>query len=172
MAREMEAAKVLRPNWRGPAVIVAGAIGLTGVGWASSLVAPYQELGGRPVIVDGDSFSFAGQRVRLLGIDAPELGERCPSASGASWPCGPAARDRLRALAAPHGLVCRTSGRDAYKRLLARCRAGGADVAAMLVQEGLAANIGPYAAQEGEARDARLGIWAGGGEVDAGEGPS
>ena len=38
-------------------------------------------------IIDGDTIQVAGQRIRLYGIDAPEINQLCQR-KGAPWLCG------------------------------------------------------------------------------------
>ena len=83
-------------------------------------------------VVDGDTLHVGDERVRLWGIDAPEIDE----------PGGPAARDALEEFAAD-GVRCRLppSGqdRDRYGRAVRRCvTPDGRDVAAELVGGGFA----------------------------------
>ena len=97
-------------------------------------------------VIDGDSIRVrigAGQveRVRLMGLDAPELGEhaRCPAEAHLAE----RARMRLLALLASGPVELQLQhGRDRYGRLLALVTAGGVDVAARMIGEGLAR---PYA---------------------------
>jgi endonuclease YncB( thermonuclease family) len=110
--------------------------------------------------VDGDSLRLAGREVRLRGIDAPELRQTCRR-DGGEWPCG---REALMALDRKIGLqpiACTPSGRDRFGRDLADCRVGETHLNAWLVREGWAVAFGAFAAEEGEARAARRGIWAG-----------
>ncbi len=81
-------------------------------------------------VVDGDTLDIEGQRVRLVGLDAPELGQTCRDAAGGQWSCGVAAATRLRELVRGRELRCETRGHDRYGRLLVTCRNGAADVAA------------------------------------------
>jgi endonuclease YncB( thermonuclease family) len=111
---------------------------------------------------DGDSFRLGDDRVRLLGIDAPELAQDCAAADGTDWPCGRAARDRMAALLSGGVVDCRPEDKDQYDRLLARCSIGGRDLGELMVTEGLAIAAGLYWQEEATARAARRGIWAGG----------
>ena len=111
---------------------------------------------------DGDSFRLGDNRVRLLGIDAPELAQDCAAADGSSWSCGRAARDRMAALLSGGAVDCRPEDRDQYDRLLARCSVAGDDLGALMVAEGLAIAAGLYWQEEAAARAAGRGIWAGG----------
>jgi micrococcal nuclease len=95
-------------------------------------------------------------RVRLTGIDAPELGQAF----------GRVARDRLRELALRQRVVVHLHDRDRYGRDLATLEAGGKDLCRQLVAEGLAWHFTRYsddaglAAAEAEARAAGRGLWA------------
>lgn len=111
-------------------------------------------------VIDGDSLSGGGERLRLLGIDAPEYRQQCQR-EGVAWPCGRAARDAL-ALLLPNGHAeCRGRQRDRYGRLLVTCRVDGLDVNAEMVRRGMAVSFGDYQTEEAEARTARAGLWVG-----------
>jgi endonuclease YncB( thermonuclease family) len=45
-------------------------------------------------IVDGDTITINGTRIRLEGIDAPETDQICLDGKGKQWTCGISARDR------------------------------------------------------------------------------
>jgi endonuclease YncB( thermonuclease family) len=128
---------------------------------ANWLDAPLPAMAGSARVSDGDSFHLGDDRVRLLGLDAPELAQDCASATAARWPCGRQARDRMASLLASGPVDCRPEGRDRYDRLLARCTVRGADLGATMVAEGLAISSGDYWTEEAAARSARRGIWAG-----------
>ena len=49
---------------------------------------------GTPAVNDGDSLTIDGLRIRLWGIDAPELHQSC-TIKGEHYPCGRKARDVL-----------------------------------------------------------------------------
>jgi endonuclease YncB( thermonuclease family) len=118
-------------------------------------------LSGRGAVVDGDTLRLAGERVRLLGLDAPERAQTCTDASGAAWACGEAARSYLRLLLGAGDITCTPTGRDRYERLLARCAGAGADLGGQVVRAGLAVPDGGYGAEAAAAAAAKAGIWAG-----------
>lgn len=97
------------------------------------LATPAQAQGLRCVATDGDTLRCGRERVRIMGLDTPELRARCP----AELRLARAARDRLDALIA-RGVTLEPHGRDRYRRLLAVVRdRQGRDVAQVLIREGL-----------------------------------
>lgn len=118
------------------------------------------DVAGPAFAIDGDTLEVAGRRVRLAGIDAPELQQSC-GALNQQWPCGADARAALE-MAVQRGLVrCTGRAQDVYHRLVAICRVGDVDLAGELVRVGLAMSAGRYSALEAEARATRQGIWSG-----------
>lgn len=110
-------------------------------------------------VVDGDTLTLPGQRLRLAGIDAPEKAQRCGEGES-TWPCGTAATVALRERVGP-GTVCEGTRRDRYRRLLVRCTGPQGDIAADMARQGYAVSYGKYQHEEREARAARRGLWAG-----------
>jgi endonuclease YncB( thermonuclease family) len=124
-------------------------------------------LTGAAYVIDGDTISLGGLRVRLEGIDAPELDQSCGAGPQGSWPCGRAAAAHLGRLASGR-VSCRITGYDAYGRSLGVCTAGGQEINAQMVRDGMAwafVRYGQtYAAAEAEARERRIGVWRGAAE--------
>jgi endonuclease YncB( thermonuclease family) len=85
-------------------------------------------------VTDGDTVELDGQRVRLWGIDAPELHQRCPD----RWLAGIETTRTMRALVKGYTVTCENRGRDRYGRMIGLCRAGGADLSAAMVRAGMA----------------------------------
>ena len=118
-------------------------------------------------VVDGDTLDVAGiGRVRLLGIDAPELGRGFETPA----PFAREARDRLASLATGRYVRLESDGdtRDAYRRILAYAiRADGVVLNTEMIRAGLARvsarhalrRLGELRHAEEEAQRARRGMW-------------
>ena len=83
--------------------------------------------------LDGDTLACGKARIRIIGLDAPEMRGQCPRERTIAR----AARDRLAELIAPGVEIEQVRRRDKYRRRLAIVRDGqGRDVAAILISEG------------------------------------
>lgn len=142
------------------AAILIAAVGFFPFGPVEAL-----ELVGRARIVDGDTFAYRDDRVRLHGIDAPESSQHCLDAAGGDYRCGEVATKALEALVAGREIRCSGTDRDRYGRLIAVCWVGGREINRWMVGAGWAraylrySNI--YDAEERDAAQARRGLWAG-----------
>lgn len=86
-------------------------------------------------ITDGDTFRSGDLRIRLWGIDAPELKDHG----------GPEARQALADLTVGQPLVCDVVNVGKYGRMIAKCRLpGGADLACEMVKAGHAIDWPKY----------------------------
>lgn len=121
-------------------------------------------------VVDGDTVRLSdGRSVRMIGINAPEIGRK----GRTSEPYAEAARRRLQALVKASdgqvGLVLGAEGKDKYGRTLAHLYGrNGDNLEARLLSEGLgyrvavAPNVGLVGCQqqaEQAARTAGAGLW-------------
>ena len=113
---------------------------------------------------DGDSLVLQGRRIRLFGIDAPELSQTCRRA-GQNWACGETAKQKLEALVSNREIICKPRSIDAFGRQVASCSVTARDIGEDMVRAGLATAFrqysNDYVSTEEQARSARLGIWAG-----------
>jgi endonuclease YncB( thermonuclease family) len=127
------------------------------------------ELSGRIKITkvsDGDSLRSGTLRIRLFGIDAPELKQKCADQNGVLWGCGSAAQRRLVDLiGAEKELHCRLRDVDHFGRLIMQCFNGSTDIGAAMVQTGHAQAYRHfsdlYISDERQARKAGKGVWQG-----------
>ena len=118
------------------------------------------QVGGKPVINDGDSITLGAERIRLRGIDAPEYNQMCQK-RGADYACGRRSREALASLVAGRPVSCSGWERDRYGRLLAVCTAAGVDLNRSQVERGWAVAYGDYEDAETMARQNSAGLWAG-----------
>lgn len=133
---------------------------------ASLLLVPGQALArsvtGKAEIVDGDTLTVSGARVRIFGIDAPEARQSCFK-GGEAWSCGLEAEQALRSLIGDSDVKCDSQEVDQYGRLVATCSIGRADIGREMVAAGWATAFRTYSdryvADETRAKAARLGIW-------------
>ena len=133
----------------------------------------YADVAGPACVTDGDSISINGKRrsrgcqggvkVRLVGIDAPELKQLCKRSNGEGFQCGLAAASFLLKQVKGKTVECRGTEKDRYKRLLAECFVDGNSLNALMVSEGWALAYRMYSekyvAQEDEAGQNNKGIW-------------
>lgn len=117
------------------------------------------DLRGAAHVVDGDTLALSGRRIRLAGIDAPELAQSCGPPE-ARWACGVEARNHLFGLVGD-SVACDPEDRDRWGRLVAVCHGEKGDLGAAMVSAGWAVAAGRYVEGELAARVAARGIWAG-----------
>lgn len=134
----------------------------------SSVAAHSETLTGRASVIDADTIDIHGERIRINGVDAPEARQICNDRTGEEYRCGKVAAEALDVfLSQSRPTRCETVGRDRYKRFVANCfRADGASVATWLVRNGHALDWpryskGRYAADQGEAKARKVGMWQG-----------
>ncbi len=109
---------------------------------------------GKAWIIDGDTIDVGQARVRLFGMDAPEL-----SQAG-----GHKARSHLIRLAGGRQVSVQPVDVDCYGRIVARVSCGGIDLSKQMVADGFARAMTDwhldYAVTEFRARRGRRGLWA------------
>jgi len=120
---------------------------------------------GTASVIDADTLDIRSERIRLVGIDAPESGQRCKDAKGALVRCGSIAANALDAWINRNPVTCIVEGRDRYERALGQCSVRGESVQDWLVRNGHAVAYRQYSTEfvsaELAAREAKAGIWAG-----------
>jgi endonuclease YncB( thermonuclease family) len=145
----------------GASCLVAGAALMLGHGGPA-----IAEMAGPPRIIDGTTLEVAGQRIRLFGVDAPDLDQVCQH-GGRDYQCGKVARAALWDLVAGLDVSCEAEA-DAPEpdgRIPATCTAGGVSLNENMVAAGWAladrAATDRYVATEAKAKKARRGLWKG-----------
>lgn len=125
-------------------------------------------LTGQAEITDADSLVIQGRKIRLAGIDAPELNQPCRHGgdrTGRRWYPGREGRAWLQSWIADRAVTCSTEHADRYGRTIATCFVGGDDIGRRLVAEGWAWAYTRYSTRyvdaEAEAAARGLGVHAG-----------
>ncbi len=123
------------------------------------------EVSGRAVVVDGDTIEVRGRRIRLHGIDAPELDQKCQGRDGRWLKCGRKARFFLANMLRGRTVTCEGVDTDRYGRMVAICRVGGEDMGRRMVSSGWAVAYRRYSwryvKDEWAARMGKRGLWSG-----------
>jgi endonuclease YncB( thermonuclease family) len=114
-------------------------------------------------VLDGDTIEIAGERIRLHGIDAPELAQTCMAERGSSWSCGIDAATALADIVTDKIVECVRKSKDKYGRTIAVCAVAGHDISATMTCRGQAWAYrefsADYAGHEVDAKTRRAGIW-------------
>jgi hypothetical protein len=88
-----------------------------------------------PYIIDGDTFDCIGTRIRLTGIDAPEMPDHCRDGRRCTKGDPFAAKKHLQSLTTGR-VKCRAIEIDHYGRTIARCSAGDIDLSCAMIASG------------------------------------
>jgi endonuclease YncB( thermonuclease family) len=125
----------------------------------SKLPAPFK---GKAYVIDGDTIEVDGERIRLFGMDAPEMGQSQ----------GLEAKKALASMTKGHTVKVYPVDIDRYHRLVGRViRTDGKDLSELMVENGLALASTRYSKKylraQVNARRTKAGFWATGGIQDA-----
>ena len=116
-------------------------------------------------VVDGDTIWIGDTKIRLHGIDAPEMKQTCRTSKGKEQLCGQLAKQALERLVKGQDVTCKGDKRDRYKRLIAVCYVGPFDINEQMVAEGWAMAYRKYSTDyvraEILAKSRREGMWGG-----------
>jgi endonuclease YncB( thermonuclease family) len=135
------------------------------VGVPFPALAPDGAIVGTASVIDADTLDIRSERIRLVGVDAPESGQKCKDANGALVRCGSTAANALDAWINRNPVTCISEGKDRYQRILGKCSVRGQSIQDWLVRNGHAIAYREYSTEfvsaEIAAREAKAGIWAG-----------
>lgn len=122
-------------------------------------------LTGAAHVIDGDTLSLGDVRIRLHGIDAPEMAQTCSDIKGAEWSCGTWSKAVLERLAVG-SVTCVQMDIDRYDRIVGKCYAKDVDLNAEMVTNGAAFAYEKYSkdyvAHQAKARSDAVGLWRAG----------
>ena len=135
-----------------------------------------QEIIGIPRIVDGDTIYINEYKIRLEGIDAPEMRQQCKkerlkisSIIGftfyKNYSCGEVSKENLELKIDRSKIKCISSTKDRYKRYLAKCFKDKINLNRWMVRNGYAVAYRRYSKEyipdEDFAKENKLGLWQG-----------
>ena len=158
-ADHLEGAAIMALILLGPSLLM----GLAGGFW-QGLRIEWRQYQGQPRVIDGDTLEIRGERIRLFGVDTPELGQPWWDGDGREQDAGLSAKEALSELVEGKRLAVNVLREDQYRRSVAIVKVDGRDVARSLVKRGLAfASPGSsrYRRTEKSARRRRRGFWQG-----------
>ena len=134
------------------------------------------EIYGIPKIIDGDTVHIGNKKIRLEGIDAPEIKQQCKKPFltislrigfqfNKNYSCGTISKRKLIEKIENSKIKCISSTKDRYKRYLATCYKNKINLNKWMVRNGYAVAYKRYSKDyvrdENYAKENRLGIWEG-----------
>ncbi len=134
------------------------------------------EISGFPKIVDGDTIHIKSYKIRLEGIDAPEINQKCKKNYfqisyiisfnfQKEYFCGRVAKRKLAEKLNKKKIKCILSKRDRYKRYLGECFLDKENINKWMVKQGYAIAYRRYSTKyildENFAQKNKLGLWNG-----------
>ena len=131
------------------------------------------EIIGDPKVIDGDTIHIKSYKIRLEGIDAPEIKQKCKKPYlqimlfnfQKDYYCGLISKKKLTQKIANKRVKCILLGKDRYKRYLAKCFKGTIDLNRWMVRNGYAIAYRKYSKlyvpDENLAKEEKLGLWRG-----------
>ena len=114
-------------------------------------------------VIDGDTIHLNGEKIRFIGIDTPEINQKCIK-NNEIIECGIQAKELLIKKIGNNKINCIRKGKDQYKRILAECFVNDLSLSSYLVKSGYAFAYRKYSNKfikdEDFARLNNLGIWS------------
>ena len=131
------------------------------------------EVIGLPKVVDGDTIHIKSYKIRLEGIDAPEMKQKCKKpylqimffTFQKDYYCGQVSKKKLIQKIGNKPVKCILLGKDRYKRYLAKCFKGTVNLNRWMVRNGYAIAYRKYSKiyipDENFAKEEKIGLWGG-----------
>ena len=121
-------------------------------------------ISGKAKIIDGDTIHIGSNKIRLHGIDAPELNQDC-NYDNKKWECGQQSKKFLLNLINFDTVNCHVKTTDKYKRYIAICFVNNLNINKIMVKNGWSIAYRYYSKdyidEEFIAKQNKLGIWKG-----------
>ncbi len=123
-----------------------------------------ESIKGNAIIIDGDTIHIRNSKIRLYGIDAPEINQTC-TMNKIIWECGFKSSQALEDIISEKEVRCEIMDIDRYKRFVAKCFVKKINLNQYMVQNGWAVAYRYYSADfiknEEIAKKNKAGIWQG-----------
>ena len=123
------------------------------------------------VITDGDTIKIRKEKIRLFGIDAPEMNQICNDENNNPYACGHVSKKFLADLLYNNSgkqVICYYIDRDKYKRIIGDCYIGvdnkiGINFSMVFYGQAVAYTrySEKYLDAQNSAKSFKFGIWAG-----------
>ena len=114
-------------------------------------------------VIDGDTISINGEKIRFFGIDAPEIDQECIK-KGKIIKCGLLSKKALEDKIGNNTPLCTKKGTDRYKRIIAECFVNNVSLSKFLVANGYAFAYKKYSKKyvyhEKRAKILKKGLWS------------
>ena len=135
-----------------------------------------EEISGIPKVVDGDTININNYKIRLEGIDAPEMKQKCKKDSFKisflisftfykDYNCGRVSKEKLIIKINNSEVKCISTSKDRYKRYIATCFKEKININQWMVRNGHAIAYRRYSKKyvldEDFAKENKLGLWQG-----------
>ena len=135
-----------------------------------------EEISGIPKVVDGDTININNYKIRLEGIDAPEMKQKCKKNSFKisflisftfykDYNCGKVSKEKLITKINNSEVKCISTSKDRYKRYIATCFKEKININQWMVRNGHAIAYRRYSKKyvpdEDFAKENKLGLWQG-----------
>lgn len=119
---------------------------------------------GEPIVISGDRLELKGRELKLMGIDAPDLAQRC-LIKDRLYDCGAVSRTALMDLTAGAEVRCQSLHRADETAHFAICTAAGYDLSEGMVYTGWAMadpeSGDAYTEVQNDAEAKGRGLWRG-----------
>jgi endonuclease YncB( thermonuclease family) len=116
-------------------------------------------------IIDGDTVIWNNKKIRLKGIDAPDIKQICSDSRKKDIECGKIAKHKLEEIIGDNELKCYIETNARYIGDLGYCYTEGININREMVKRGYAIAYSidgkDYIDEEAEAKKLKLGFWAG-----------
>ena len=132
-----------------------------------------KEISGNAQIIDGDTIKINSKKIRLHGIDAPELKQMCKKpyltiiffTFTKDYPCGKISTQKLQKKINNKVITCKILDVDRYKRFIGECYKRNLNLNSWLVSNGYAVAYRKYSkkyiSNEINAKNEKKGLWQG-----------